>query len=142
MKTFAYVNFKGTARILHDVNGDFSKEDKEKMEKMVLDTLNESMCYGNEDGIILENAVITFDHAETIAIMNISNGHNVFLVRNINDAWKRYNDRFVDIVSLLMKRDIEECNEKNINGDIHDYLMHVADDDDLKCILTYILKKN
>lgn len=75
-----------------------------------------------------------------VDIMNDTNSHNKELVNRINNLYANTAQRkhFEYIVSLLMERDREECNEKEVEDDIHLYLMRVADDNDLILILSIL----
>lgn len=80
---------------------------------------------------------ITTNDIEIIPIMNTTNGHDEDLVDKINIAHFRKQIDFMNIVKLLMERDKTECTEKEVN-DVYEYLMHVADDQDLKTILSFL----
>jgi hypothetical protein len=98
-------------------------------------------------------------------IMNPYNAHNVELVDKINELWKSdKHDRFRIILVAYMQRDLNEMYDKNIFGEASDektewffnnnvdtayldenwedlagdYLMRVADDADLECIIDFI----
>ena len=71
-------------------------------------------------------------------IMNTTNNHDKALVDAINNAWNEKRDDFENIVGVLMLRDEEEWDEKGVEWDIHSYLMQVADNQDLQCILDYL----
>ena len=86
---------------------------------------------------------------EAEEIMNYTNNHNQLLVDKINGI---YNDKdtridFYKILRLLIKRDIEELEEFEgceiapddiLDEDyIYDYLMHVADNQDLETIISF-----
>lgn len=81
---------------------------------------------------------ITTNDIEIIPIMNTTNGHDKELVDKINIAYFRKRIDFENIVKLLMERDKTECTEKEVNGDIYEYLMHVADNKDLETILSFL----
>lgn len=85
----------------------------------------------------IQEAVTTND-IEIIPIMNTTNGHDKELVDKINIAYFRKQIDFENIVKLLMERDKTECTEKEVNGDIYEYLMHVADNKDLETILSFL----
>ena len=74
-------------------------------------------------------------------IMNTTNNHDAELVARINEAYREKQILFNDILTLLKKRDADEisqyenCYANNIED--YDYLMHIADDQDLECILNY-----
>lgn len=99
------------------------------------------------------------------AIMTPYNAHNKDLVNKINELWNsEKHDRFRIILVAYMQRDLEEMLEKNCFGDCSDdkvvnfvenivdkhyldehwedlaeyYLMRVADDADLECIIDFI----
>ena len=78
------------------------------------------------------------DVEELTPIMNTSNNHDEELVRRINKSYYTNKRDFENIVALLMIRDKVECEEKNVNDDTHTYLMNVADDTDLECILNFV----
>lgn len=78
------------------------------------------------------------DVEDIIPIMDTSNNHNKELVNKINKAYFANRSEFESIVALLMARDKAECEEKDVNKDVHLYLMRVADDEDLVCILKYL----
>ena len=81
-------------------------------------------------------------------IMNDTNAHNKRLVDLINISYNYDNERFSMIVNTLAKRDEEECEDKGVNvpivneNDLYEYLMHVADDEDLKVIIGFIRPRN
>lgn len=99
-------------------------------------------------------------------IMTPHNAHNKDLVNKINELWnseERHN-RFQPILVAFMQRDLEEMYDKNCFGEAsdektekffdenvnvsylfshwedlaEDYLMRVADDADLQCIIDFI----
>lgn len=71
-------------------------------------------------------------------IMNDTNNHNPELVGKINKTYHTDRNEFENIVALLMIRDRAECEERNVNNDVHTYLMQIADDTDLECILNFV----
>ena len=83
-----------------------------------------------------------------VEIMNDTNAHNKRLVDLINFSYNYDDNRFFMIVNTLAKRDEEECEDKGINVPITDedglyeYLMHVADDEDLKVVIGFIRPRN
>ena len=91
-----------------------------------------------EDGEIVHTDAHVVRLEDIEDIMNTTNSHDKALVDAINDAWNDKRDEFADIVGVLMLRDREECDEKGVGSDIHSYLMQVADDQDLQCILDYL----
>lgn len=90
----------------------------------------------NEADVAGVNACIT-DEQELTPIMDTSNNHNEVLVAKINKAYHTKRRDFDSIVSLLMIRDKDECDENNVNNDTYSYLMHVADDTDLESIINF-----
>lgn len=82
-------------------------------------------------------------------IMDTYNGHNVELVRKINDAWKNpnFHERFGDILFAIGSRDKQEvqdkfdividCNETAMDN-AHEIMEGVCDDWDLETILSFI----
>lgn len=114
---------------------------------------------GAEEWIITE---IGFSQMKDITlvsgeeIMDTSNGHNPELVAKINDAWNEKREQFCPILRALYARDIKEImdsdawnwtdNEESVKETLHDewdfhadnYLMHIADDLDLKTILAFL----
>ena len=87
--------------------------------------------------VVGTNACVT-DEQELTPIMDTSNNHNEELVDKINKAYYTKRREFDTIVAFLMVRDKDECEENNVNNDTYSYLMHVADDTDLECILNYV----
>ena len=89
-------------------------------------------------------------------IMDEFNGHDKRLVEKINDAWNKGRERFAIILRALYARDIKEIMEsdawdwtdevESVKECLHDewdvyagiYLMQIADDKDLECILDFI----
>lgn len=89
-------------------------------------------------------------------IMDTTNGHDPELVRTINIAWNEKREQFCPILRAFYARDIKEIMDSdawNWTGDVesvketlHDewdfhadnYLMHIADDWDLKAILYFL----
>ena len=92
-------------------------------------------------------------------IMDTSQNHDPELVRKINDAWNEKREQFCPILRALYARDIKEImdsdawnwtdDEESVKETLHDewdfhadnYLMHIADDLDLKAILTFLRYK-
>ena len=89
-------------------------------------------------------------------IMDTSNGHDPELVRRINEKWNENAIAFTDVLLALMRRDLTEILCSDAFPDLPDYrveayevlrnhtdkyarnyLMHIADDKDLKYILSY-----
>lgn len=132
------VEFIGVARVYVD-----SLQSKQEMEieasNKMLQLLEES--FSDVNTAVLLRHRISNAEVEFREIMNDRNAHNPQLVKDINNAWAYSwinRKRMAEIIEVLMKRDEEECEEKEVNGDLYEYLMHVADDTDLECILTYI----
>ena len=89
-------------------------------------------------------------------IMDTTNGHDPDLVRNINQAWNEKREQFCPILRALYDRDIKEIMDsdawnwtddvESVKETLHDewdfhaynYLMHIADDWDLKAILYFL----
>lgn len=95
---------------------------------------------------IVENAVknnmgnLEFKEVDA---MNDSNAHDKKLVELINIAYNSNKRFFNIIVNSLALRDMHECENKGITtpikeGHEYDYLMNVADDEDLKTIVTFV----
>ena len=88
----------------------------------------------------MKNIELSFHKLE---IMDDSNNHNKILIDIINECFKKDVERFNKIVSLFIHRDCDECEELNINteidkiteNDIHNYLMNVANNEDLNMII-------
>lgn len=79
----------------------------------------------------------------TNGIMNPSNNHDVKLVKIINEAWEieELREWFYIMVFAFNKRDNEEnkCITEEFNDSIiHDTLMNVCDDSDLKTLIDFI----
>lgn len=86
---------------------------------------------------------------EVEEIMNYTNNHNQLLVDKINEIYNDEDTRidFYKILRLLIKRDIEELEEFEgceIAPDdildeeyIYDYLMHVANNQELETIINF-----
>jgi hypothetical protein len=97
---------------------------------------------------------------DTEEVMDTTNGHNPELVEKINRAWTEKREKFYPILCALYKRDNDEIRDSDAfifteeitrnydtiyeylkeNWDIEagNYLQHIADDTDLKTILTFI----
>lgn len=89
-------------------------------------------------------------------IMDTTNGHDPELVRKINQAWNEKREQFCPILRSLYERDIKEIMDsdawdwtddvESVKETLHDewdfhaynYLMHIADDWDLKAILYFL----
>ena len=89
-------------------------------------------------------------------IMDTTNGHDPELVRKINQAWNEKREQFCPILRSLYERDIKEIMDSDAwdwtddvesvketlydEWDFHayNYLMHIADDWDLKAILYFL----
>lgn len=91
----------------------------------------------NDAEVVGTNPCVT-DVQDLTPIMNDTNNHNPELVAKVNEAyWTKKND-FDAILFILTGRDRAEMAEKQIEKtDIHSYLMQVADDKDLECIINY-----
>lgn len=92
-------------------------------------------------------------------IMDTTQNHDPELVRKINQAWNEKREQFCPILRALYARDIKEImdsdawnwtdDEESVKETLHDewdfhadnYLMHIADDLDLKAILTFLRYK-
>ena len=92
-------------------------------------------------------------------IMDTTQNHDAELVRKINQAWNEKREQFCPILRALYARDIKEImdsdawnwtdDEESVKETLHDewdfhadnYLMHIADDLDLKTILTFLRYK-
>ena len=92
-------------------------------------------------------------------IMDTTQNHDAELVRKINQAWNEKREQFCPILRALYARDIKEImdsdawnwtdDEESVKETLHDewdfhadnYLMHIADDLDLKAILTFLRYK-
>ena len=91
------------------------------------------------------------------SIMNTTNGHDEDLVERINRQWNRNSEKFGPILIALFKRDIKEIYNADSFCELpekedaallylishwedyaHNYLMHIADDGDLECILRFL----
>lgn len=88
-------------------------------------------------------AGITIDDFEVTCydFMDASNNHDADLVEKINLAWHSKRHEFIDIVRLLVKRDIWDDNpeffEQSVEDQCRVYCQHIADDKDLRIILDY-----
>jgi len=91
-------------------------------------------------------------------IMNTTNCHNEALVEQINEKWNKFRDKFRPILCALYERDAEEIlnseafsfdpaadaewvegyMKHNWKVEAENYLMHIADDQDLETILTFV----
>lgn len=91
-------------------------------------------------------------------IMNTTNGHDAHLVELLNECW---DNKPLDVRGFIMKalylRDYEECIDKEVFTEedwdgwesldwnwekyAYDYLMKVADDTDIRTILTFLREK-
>ncbi len=110
---------------------------------------------------VLEIGLIRADKVKILPgyeeIMDDTNGHDPELVRKINEAWNEKREMFFPIMCALYKRDVQEILDSDAftfpkydiddaylylsaNWDIetYNYLQHIADDTDLKCILNYL----
>jgi hypothetical protein len=92
-------------------------------------------------------------------IMDTTQNHDAELVRKINQAWNEKREQFCPILRALYARDIKEImdsdawnwtdDEESVKETLHDewdfhadnYLMHIADDLDLKATLTFLRYK-
>jgi hypothetical protein len=92
-------------------------------------------------------------------IMDTTQNHDPELVSKINQAWNEKREQFCPILRALYARDIKEImdsdawnwtdDEESVKETLHDewdfhadnYLMHIADDLDLKAILTFLRYK-
>ena len=114
----------------------------------------------NPDWIILEIGFVKSDKVKIIKgyeeIMDTSQSHDPELVRKINQAWNEKREQFCPILRALYARDIKEImdsdswnwtdDEESVKETLHDewdvhadnYLMHIADDMDLKTILYFL----
>lgn len=117
-------------------------------------------CPENPDWIILEIGFVKSDKVKIIQgyeeIMDTSQSHDPELVRKINQAWNEKREQFCPILRALYARDIKEImdsdswnwtdDEESVKETLHDewdvhadnYLMHIADDMDLKTILYFL----
>lgn len=86
------------------------------------------------------------DGATIDTIMDTTNGHNPSLVEQINKAYREQPKLFAAIVYLLGKRDEEEMackigltfeTLKDATANLDRYLMSIADDTDLECIISF-----
>ena len=99
----------------------------------------------NKEGIMF--AIHVDDvQAEHYDLMDTSNGHDKDLIMQINYAWDSAEERFYEIVHLLVQRDMDEWEEKvcniptnklNRREMCYQYCYNVADDVDLQTILNY-----
>ena len=117
-------------------------------------------CPENPDWIILEIGFAKSDKVKIIQgyedIIDTTNNHDPELVAKINIAWNEKREQFCPILRALYERDIKEImesdawnwtdNAESVKETLHDewdvhadnYLMHIADDTDLECILNYL----
>lgn len=112
----------------------------------IQEVINKLPTNVEKDGV-LKCAVIVDDvQAEHYDLMDTSNGHDKDLVMQINYAWDSAEERFYDIVHLLVQRDMDEWEEKvystptnklNRREMCYLYCQNVADDTDLQTILNY-----
>jgi hypothetical protein len=112
-----------------------------------------------DDWVITEIGLSQVENITLVSgeeIMDTTNGHDPDLVRNINHAWNEKREEFCPILRALYERDIKEIMEsdawnwtddaESVKETLHDewdvhvdnYLMHIADDLDLKTILTFL----
>jgi hypothetical protein len=80
------------------------------------------------------------DEDDAVQIMSGTTSHDKELVKRINKAYNEYPRAFHQIVSLLMDRDVnfEEENGCEPNeDDLSRYCENIADDEDLRTILSY-----
>lgn len=122
----------------------------------------------NEGWITVEIGASQFEKIEPISdyeeIMDTTNNHNEGLVNKINLAWNEKREQFFPILCALYKRDNDEILNSDAftfteeimrdydtiyeymsaNWDIeaYNYLMHIADDTDLECILNFLHYNN
>jgi hypothetical protein len=118
---------------------------------------------GNDKDWIV--CTIGFSQADKIKIldceeiMDTTQNHDPELVRKINQAWNEKREQFCPILRALYDRDIKEImdsdawnwtdNVESVKETLHDewdfhadnYLMHIADDLDLKAILAFLRYK-
>lgn len=95
-------------------------------------------------------------NTEPEGIMDETNGHNPNLVKEINEKWDKLRPFFKTILCALYERDMEEIYNSDafrFEGSMDDafkamcdewdfhaanYLQHIADDQDLETILTFV----
>ena len=113
----------------------------------------------NDDWIVTEIGLSQADKFTLVSdeeIMDTTNGHNPELVAKINKAWNEKREQFCSILRTLYDRDIKEIMDsdawnwtddaESVKETLHDewdfhaynYLMHIADDWDLKAILYFL----
>lgn len=115
---------------------------------------------GNTWGYFAEIGFSNKDKIEVLPnypdVMDATNGHHPVLVGYINREWAKRRDEFAPILRTLYARDAEEIfkceafdwsdGAEEVKGYMeqywelhaHNYLMHIADDLDLKAILHYL----
>lgn len=133
------VNFKVAKTI--EVFADSPEVAKE----IVTTSINNSKDPLKGGTIFAHNSRIT-EVRNMVEVMDCTNCHNPILVEKINVGYNTKRDDFIKIAQALALRDIEECKEHNINpnnieqfeGCVNEYLMRVADDQDLETILSYL----
>lgn len=123
--------------------------------KMAIDVAEEQIDEMDDEeykNLLKDNLQYDKAVAET-AFMDCTNGHNETLVNKINIAFSTEPwDKLGFIMKALYHRDLDECVSKGVltgneelwandfDWDAHsyNYLMHVADDQDLETILAFL----
>lgn len=107
--------------------------------------INNAMYVDMSEGEVVDTRACVTSVISLEEIMNTTNSHNPHYVEIINEVWNTKDGRQMveDLVKVLMLRDTEECVEKDIPlSDTHSYLMQVADDYDLECIIRFLHKEH
>ena len=133
------VNFK-VAKIIEVVT-----DSAETAKEIVRTSINNSK-EPLKGGTIFAHTTRISEVRDMVEIMDCTNCHNPILVEKINVGYNTKRDDFIKIAQALALRDIEECKEYNIDpnnliqfeGCVNEYLMRVADDQDLETILSYL----
>lgn len=120
--------------------------DKQGCEVCFLPTSDNRKVYLSQNDCLNDNVVsiVDFDEedATTSWIMDASNNHDPDLVERVNSAYNEKPEEFAKIVDLLAQRDIDERPNpefyaKGVWDRCHEYCQNIADNSDLRTILSY-----
>lgn len=97
------------------------------------------MCLADGTPVRICFNVDDIPNVESLDLMDTSNNHCKFLVEQINKAFNEKQKDFVKIVRVLAERDNEETilAKQNPREACHDYCQYIADNEDLRTILSY-----
>lgn len=95
-----------------------------------------------KDGVLKCAVILDDASAECYDLMDASNNHDPDLVERVNSAYNEKPEEFAKIVDLLAQRDIDErlnpeFYAKGVWARCHEYCQNIADNSDLRTILSY-----